>query len=181
MKIHGTLCHITFVHQDGRSHLPAFSSFIADFNDNRFAKRWPPPAVYTELRWWLKKLSKPGLARSLISHGPVVDLNLFVDASTSWGICISANGRWDAWRLRGNWRSKTRHIGWLEGVALEFLIYAIEQEKWHDVHLRVHSDNMGVISAFDKGRSRNADVNLSICRSALVLATHNITLDLTYI
>jgi hypothetical protein len=40
---------------------------------------------------------------------------------------------------------------------------------------------MGVIGAFDKGRSRNADVNLSIRRSALVLAAHNITLDLTYI
>jgi hypothetical protein len=111
----------------------------------------------------------------------VVDLHLFVDASTSWGIGITTNGRWDAWRLRGDWRSKTRHIGWLEGVALEFLIYAIEQQKLHDVHLRVHSDNMGVIGAFDKGRSRNADVNLSIRRSALVLAAHNITLDLTYI
>jgi hypothetical protein len=40
---------------------------------------------------------------------------------------------------------------------------------------------MGVIGAFDKGCSRNADINLSIRRSALVLATHNITLDLTYI
>jgi hypothetical protein len=34
MKIHGSLCHIAFVHKDGRSHLPAFSSFIADFHNN---------------------------------------------------------------------------------------------------------------------------------------------------
>jgi hypothetical protein len=40
---------------------------------------------------------------------------------------------------------------------------------------------MGVIGAFDKGRSCNADINLLIRRSALILAAHNITLDLTYI
>jgi hypothetical protein len=34
MQIHGSLCHIVFVHQNGRSHLPAFPSFIADFNNN---------------------------------------------------------------------------------------------------------------------------------------------------
>jgi hypothetical protein len=49
MKIHGSLCHIAFVHQDGCSHLPAFSSFTADFNNNRYAKGWPPSAVFTEL------------------------------------------------------------------------------------------------------------------------------------
>jgi hypothetical protein len=45
----------------------------------------------------------------------------------------------------------------------------------------VHSDNKGIISAFDKGRSRNFDINLSIYCSAYVLASLNVSLDLTYV
>jgi hypothetical protein len=53
----------------------------------------------------------------------------------------------------GEWRLRARHIGWLEGLALELLIYIIEERGLQDVHLLVHSDNKGVIGAFDKGRS----------------------------
>jgi hypothetical protein len=181
MKIHGSLCHITFVHQEGRSHLPAFTNFIASFKGNKYATRRPPSPVITELIWWFDTLSIPSVARPLVKHGPRLNKFLYVDASTSWGIGITANGLWDAWQCKPGWRSKTRHIGWLEGVALELLIYAIEERGLHDVHLLVHSDNKGIIGAFDKGRSRNFDINLSIRRSAYVLASLNVSLDLTYI
>jgi hypothetical protein len=181
MKIHNSLCHITFVIQEGRSHLPAFTNFIASFKGNKYATRCPPGSVIEELVWWFDALSVPGVSRPLVKHGPRLNKFLYVDASTSWGIGVMGNRFWDAWQCNPGWRSKTCHIGWLEGVALKLLIYAIEERGLCDVHLLVHSDNKGIIGGFDKGCSRNFDINLSIRRAAYVLASLNISLDLTYI
>jgi hypothetical protein len=85
---------------------------------------------------------------------------------------------WDAWKGVGTWSSREHHIGWLEAVALEVIIYAIKERGLSNSHLLVHSDNQGVIGAFDKGCSRNDAINLSIRRSCLVLASRNLTLDL---
>ncbi|CAL1715691.1 unnamed protein product [Somion occarium] len=45
-------------------------------------------------------------------------LVLFVDASTSWGIGLVANGKWLAWQLKPGWKSDGRDIGWAEMVAI---------------------------------------------------------------
>ncbi|KAF7345768.1 Reverse transcriptase ribonuclease h [Mycena venus] len=181
MKLHGSLCHITFVHRLGRSYLTALSSFVASFEGNNHVARYPPPSVFTVLKWWDATLSVPNTSRAIIPRGPLIDRHLFVDASTDWGIGILLEGHWDAWRGKGGWKSASRHIGWLECVTVELLIYAIEERGWHDCYLLVHSDNQGVIGAFDKGRSRNHEMNLSIRRSHYVPAARNITLELLYI
>jgi hypothetical protein len=98
MKIHGSLCHITFVNQEGCSHLPAFTNFIASFKGNKYTTCCPPGPVITELVWWLDALSVPGVSRPLIKRSPRLNKLLYVDASTSWGIGITANGFWDAWQ-----------------------------------------------------------------------------------
>ena len=64
---------------------------------------------------------------------------------------------------------------------MELVVYALDELGFHDCCVRVFSDNVGVIGAFDKGCSRNFEVNLSICRAAAIMASHNITLDLEYI
>jgi hypothetical protein len=38
-KIHGSLCHVAFVHLDGRSHLPSLSNFASSFHDDEFITR----------------------------------------------------------------------------------------------------------------------------------------------
>lgn len=91
-KIHGSLCHVAFVHQDGNSQLPSLSNFAASFKGNEHTTRYPPPSVFTDLKWWLAKLSIPHFTRSLQPRGPLQDLHLFVDASTSWGIGILIGG-----------------------------------------------------------------------------------------
>lgn len=40
-KIHGSLCHVSFVYTDGRSRLPSLSNFAASFPTNDYAKRYP--------------------------------------------------------------------------------------------------------------------------------------------
>ena len=153
MKIHGSLCHIAFVYPNGRSRLSSLSNFIASFKGDTFIRRYPPRSAISDLLWWKEILSNPNVTRPLVSKGPPIDLGLFVDASTSWGIGIMFAGKWDAWRLLPNWSGPSRDIGWLEGVALELLIYLAEEHNLSDTHLKVHSDNTGVITAFDKGRS----------------------------
>ena len=42
-------------------------------------------------------------------------------------------------------------------------------------------ESFQTIGAFNKGHSRNFEVNLSICRAAAIMASHNIILGLEYI
>jgi hypothetical protein len=100
MKIHGSLCHITFILQEGRSPLPAFTNFIALFKGNKYATRCPPGPV-------INTLSVPSVSHPLVKRGPHLNKFLYVDASTSWGISITANGFWDTWQCNPGWRSKT--------------------------------------------------------------------------
>jgi hypothetical protein len=86
------------------------------------------------------------------SPGPIRDLGIFVDASTSWGISIIISGHWAACRLTNNWKIEGRDICWLETLAIEFLTYFLEAMGWQNTHLLVHSDNQGAIGTLDKGR-----------------------------
>jgi hypothetical protein len=65
MKIHGSLCHIAYVYPEGRNRLASLSNFTASFNDNSYAKRFPPSSVISDLRWWIDELSKEGHSRIL--------------------------------------------------------------------------------------------------------------------
>ena len=168
-KIHGSLCHIAFVYLDGRSHLPSLSNFASTFHNNEFLSKYPPHSLITDLKWWLVKLSLRGISRSLRPLGPLSDLGLYVDASTSWGIGIIINGEWAAFQLSPSWKIEGRDICWLETVAIELLTYFLESRGLRDIHLLVHSDNQGTIGALDKGRSGNIHVNLAVRRTHLTL------------
>ncbi|KAF7324545.1 hypothetical protein MKEN_00495700 [Mycena kentingensis (nom. inval.)] len=180
-KIHGSLCHIAYVYPLGRSYLAPLSNAIVDFKGNTNALHHHTTAINAATRWWVKTLSVPNVPRSLKPRGAVVDLRLYVDASTNWGIGTYWDGKWDAFRTKPGWKSKLRHITWLEAVALELMVYTIAAAGLKDVFLRVYSDNQGVIGAFAKGRSPNYEMNLAIRRMGLVLDAANIVLDLVYV
>jgi hypothetical protein len=169
-KIHGSLCHIEYIYPDGRNRLPSLSNFICKFNNNEFTYCYAPNSVITDLKWWKTTLPQINVFHTLVPHGNPLDLHIFVDALTSWGIGILIGNHWDTWKTSPTWSGPSRDIGWLDGVSLELLIYCLEEQNRHDVHLLVHSDNQGIIGAFDKRRSRNFEVNLSIRRSASVLS-----------
>ena len=108
MKIHGSLCHIAYVYPEGYIFLlPLFnilisnlgcnclaslSNFIASFT-NKFERRFTPKPVINDLQWWNDTLLQQGRYHHII-HLKTVDPNIFVDASTSWGIRsgLMANG-----------------------------------------------------------------------------------------
>ncbi len=169
-KIHGSLCHVAFVHQDGNSRLPSLSNFAASFKGNEYTTRYPPPSVFTDLKWWLAKLSIPHFTRSLHPRGPMQDLHLFIDASTSWGIGILIGGQWAAYQLCPDWKIPGRDICWLETIAIEILAYFLRAMGLQNVHLQINSDNKGAMGANEKGRCPNWHINLSVRRTYTVFS-----------
>ena len=137
--------------------------------------------MITDLNWWLMKLSQPNVARTLHPHGPLQDLGLYVDASTSWGIGIVIGDEWAAFRLSPSWKVPGRDICWLETVAIELLVYFLEAKGLRDTHLLIHSDNQGTIGTLEKGRSGNVHINLSIRRTHLVLMDLSIATRTIYV
>ena len=47
---------------------------------------YPPPAVLSDLLFWLTALQCDDVSRMLSPRSEVQDLGIYVDASTSWGI-----------------------------------------------------------------------------------------------
>ena len=182
-KLHGSLCHVTFVYINGRSHLPSLSNFAVSFNskDRNFVTRYPPRPMIKDLEWWLEELSSPCLACQLHPRGPLQDLGLFVDASTSWGISIVMGESWAVFHLSPTWKIPGRDICWLETITIELLIYLLEQNGCHNCQLLIHSDNQGTIGAMSKGSSSNVHINLAVCHTYVALMDLFITPNIIYI
>ena len=178
-SLHGSLQHLTFVYRAGRHCLPAISLFLSKFL-NDFVSHHVPHAVFTQLSWWKDALSKPPMHRSLTPL-PLVDLDIWTNASSSWGIGIYIKSHWAAWRLAANWAQSGRDIRWAEAIALELVVLWLAETGQHDVVIKVHCDNSNVINAFWKGRSRNEPRNACIHRILVILATSNLALYPVYV
>lgn len=182
-SIHGILCHLAFLHPDGRSHLPPISNFMTKYHGNRNDSYvlHPPNSMISELIWWHAKLMDPHHYRQLRLRAPLHDYKIYVDASTDWGIGILIGGCWAAFKLKEDWKIPGRDICWLETVAIELLVYYLESMDFHDAYLLLHSDNTGTIGAHDKGRSANYWINMSVRRTWAVLGALHIETKINYI
>jgi hypothetical protein len=181
LSIHGTLSHVAFVIPHGWAFLSNISRFTSLFPpETRFARRKPPPSVISDLKWWRDVLSTSPPPRILTPRGPPQDIDLWVDASTDWGIGITLGDQWDAWRTTDRWRGEGRDIGWLEAIAVEMAVLTLYSAGWKDRSVLIHSDNQGVIGAFKHGRSRNFQVNLCIRRVQAIAMESNMLHHLSY-
>jgi hypothetical protein len=95
-----------------------------------------------------------------------INLDLWVDASTDFGIGILIGNHWAAWKLLPSWKSDGRDIGWAESIALELACMWLcsSEQDLLDADIVVHGDNTSVIDAYKKGRSRNIQRNLSLLK-----------------
>lgn len=126
MSINGTLSHVSFVIPHGRTYLANLSHFIAGFPEHaHHASHHPAPSLVSDLEWWHSILSALPPPRHLISRGPPQDVDLWVDASTSWGVGLVFRDKWSAWTLVDGWKGNGRDIGWLEAVAVELAILTL--------------------------------------------------------
>lgn len=180
MSINGTLSHVSFVYPNGRAFLTNLSCFISKF-DNKFAPRFPPHSMISDLKWWLSALSISGVTRSLTSRGPTKDLGIWVDASTDWGIGVIIKGFWNAWTWLPDWKGDGRDIGWAEMVAVELVARYVEKLGYSNAEILIRSDNMGVVGAYNRGRSRNFPTNEAIRRTDVLAMSLNIKFSLQYV
>lgn len=178
----GTLVHCALALPDGRSRLPALSRFVTSFEGkSAFSRRTPNSRTTQDICWWRSILSQQDPGSSIRSPPPTSNLDIWVDASTSFGIGVVFEQEWDAWRFLPGWDADPlRKIGWAEAVALEFGIRLALHKGFQGMHLLIKSDNMGVIGALEGGKSRNAEQNIVLQRITTLLHTHSTWVSTVY-
>ena len=157
MSLHGTLQHITFVYYNGRAYLPCLSSFLSKFT-NDYSTLHVLSSVLRHLTWWHAVLLKPSSSR-LLSPCWDLDLDIWVDTSTDWGIGLVMAESWAAWRLAPSWKAEGRDIGWAKAIALKLAVLWVTSSNILDAHVVVCSDNTSIIGAFNKGCSCSTPCN----------------------
>ncbi|KAF7306188.1 Reverse transcriptase domain-containing protein [Mycena indigotica] len=179
----GTLVHCSLALPEGRSRLPAISSFAASFAHSKssFSKRTPNATVLEDLAWWRAELANTFCGSALIRPPAIHPVEFYVDASTSFGIGVIFDGVWQSWQLRPGWKAEGRDIGWAEMLAIELGLRLAIHRGFSDTHFKVNSDNEGVIGALDGGKSRNPEQNRILRRIVSLLRSHSLWVTTTYI
>ena len=182
-SILGTLVHCSLAVPDGRSRLPSISRFVTSFNyvSSPFIRKTPNQSVLTDIIWWRTQLSSSFCGSILSKPPPLSPVNLWVDASSSWGIGVIFDHEWDAWQLRSGWNKDGRNIGWAEIVAIELGLLLAIHHGYADTHFLIRSDNQGVIQAIQGGKSRSPEQNIVLQRITLLLSHHRLWISSLYV
>lgn len=179
----GSLNHCCLIFRSARTRLFHLRSFITRFplNSSPFLTLPIPPKLRQDIQWWISTLSKPFFGSTVASPPPILPLQIFVDASTTWGIGILINDKWAAWQFLPNAFSSTRSIGWAEMIAVELAVSLLCSVHPRNSHFLIHSDNQGVIGAIDSSFSRGASQNASLSRLSATLLNHDSFISTTYV
>ncbi|KAF5372755.1 hypothetical protein D9615_010129 [Tricholomella constricta] len=145
---------------------------MSGYKANNFVTHHLSDSVVHTLRWWFDKLNNPSGSRHLLPITKIAQVDVFVDASTSWGLGIIIGDYWHALKLVENWKQPNHDICWLEAVAVELAISFLAQLGFSNTHVLIHSDNFGAIGAHHKHRSPNLPINLCTRRTYTILIQH---------
>ena len=141
--------------------------------------KWPhltphPHSTLTQLSWWKSVLSCPPM-KCCLTPLLTINLDIYIDVLTSWGIGICAGNQWAAWYLVPGWNTGGCDIRWAEAVALELATLWLAETDCNDICTIIHSDNTGVIDAFNKGSSQNVHCNDCLQWILVMLAVSNVS------
>jgi hypothetical protein len=179
----GTLNHICLVVPEGRAHLVSLFKFRGGFKDVRHGevKHRLPTDAANDIVWWRNRLQERSVGIKIIRPPTPMTNDLFVDASTGWGIGLVLDGRWLAWEFQDGWKSDERDIGWAEMVAVELAIRTLITAKFANCHIRVQSDNQGVVGALKAGRSRGTQQNLILREIVKIIQEYELWISTVWI
>lgn len=179
----GTLNHCCLAIRFARTHIHALRSFVAKFpvNSSPFITHTVPASIRNEIHWWSATLSQEFVGSTIATPPAPLNIDIFVDASTSWGIGVLINGKWAAWRFSSDALQHGRAIGWAEMVAVELAVSVLCSVYPKHSHFLIHSDNQGVIGAIESGSSRGPSQNASLSRICSKLLLHDSFLSTKYI
>lgn len=179
----GTLNHVTLVVPDGRAYMVALAKFRASFaaNQPNYVRHTVSRSLRDDMLWWDSKLSETFVGMHIIRPPPPLDMEIFVDASTSWGVGMILEGRWLAWELKHGWESEGRNIGWGEMIAIELAVRTLVAGKLSNAHVIIRSDNQGVIGALRGGKSRGEQQNAILRKIVWLMQEHGIWVSTEYV
>lgn len=179
----GTLNHVCLVVPEGRSHLVSLFKFRGGFKSDKSSevKHKLSTSITEDLAWWRGRLQEEFVGMKIICPPDPLDIKVFVDASTSWGIGLVLDGRWLAWQFKEGWRTEGREIGWAEMVAVELAIRTLVTGNFGNSHIVVRSDNQGVVGALKAGRSRGTQQNLVLREIVRLIQDCNIWISTIWI
>jgi hypothetical protein len=180
-KLYGKLLHSSLIVPVGRAYLTNLEAMLGIFHDSPFKPRSPPRGTAEDLGWWKLTLSLPSVSRPIPGPHPLADPSAFSDASSGIGIAITIGPFWRAWSLIPGWKRDGRDIGWAEAIAFELLVQHVVSSAPGGSHLKVFSDNVGVVEGWWKGRSRNPQVNKVFRRIHSACASSNCTIHTRHV
>lgn len=182
-KIIGTFNHVALAVPEGRSRLVSLYKFRAGFKATTpfGCKHKLSSSVVDDICWWRETLSLNFVGLHIKRPPPPSTIEVFVDASTSWGIGLIIDGKWLAWKFREGWKSDGRDIGWGEMVAVELAVRTLITAKFEDCHIVIRSDNKGVVGALAAGRSRGTQQNAILRQIVRLLQDHTVWVSTVWI
>jgi hypothetical protein len=160
-KVIGTLNHCSVILVEGRSRLPSLYQFVGMFKplENPFVMHKISRQALNDIIWWHNQLSKPWCSVHICKIPEPLPSQIFVDASTSWGIGFIWEDQWLAWKLLLGWKAEGHEIGWAEMVAVELAYLTVIAAGFSNCHIILRSDNQGVVGALKNNASCNQQQN----------------------
>ncbi|KAE8225524.1 hypothetical protein CF326_g7852 [Tilletia indica] len=177
----GTLVHVCAIFPERRAGLNALYALRERFHrSNRWHRLDIPSAVAAELRDWTAFLKQPHLSSSFrlpeVSYPHLV----YSDAS-DLGCGVVIDGKAQQWLLPGMIEKDGVDIGVMEAWALQLALAASIALGAVDCITRFQVDNLGVVYAFRKGRSRSKWTNKCLhCIAEMAMAA-GVTMSITYV
>jgi hypothetical protein len=180
-SLHGKLVHISCIFPLIRPFLRNIATFALSYRNPR-AKLHAPPALLADLSWVQFIIKNLPNEMPLASPQPI-DLQWWGDASTSFGIGIAIGRYWAVWKWAPGFKVGPRQdydIGWAEAVAVELglrlamSVNFLSNGKAKSHTFLVRSDNSGIVSVTNKGRSRSRETNKILKHIYLLQAQHQI-------
>jgi hypothetical protein len=185
----GKLSHVAMIVLEGRVNLRALWQMLAKMEDKKIHGKVSWKLLDSQLKnlaWWESKLGETRIGIQLCTMAsPDDSFGLYCDASTSFGIGIVIEGKAEAFKFKSGWQSAggvSRDIGYAEFAALHFLLFFFfSSRRIHNHHIKVHSDNAGVVGAWKNRSSRNPDQNEILGQILHMLISRQCFMTLVYI
>jgi hypothetical protein len=147
---------------------------------NKWVKHHISSTICNDLTWWEHTISLPSASHSLLPQTHLTN-EIWVDASTSWGIGLFINNFWAAWKLLPGWNTNSCDIGWAESIAVKLATVWATEQQYHDAEITIHSGNTSIIDAYKQGHSQNIPCNQSIQCITSSLIPANLTILPQYV
>lgn len=185
----GKLSHLATIVLEGRVYMRALWRLLAKMEELKLHEKASlglKESQKADLGWWESKLGEARIGVKLCTMAePDDSFGLFCDASTSFGIGIVIGGMAEAFKFKPGWDSLggiSRSIGFAEFAALDVLLFFLfSSRKIRDHHLKVYSDNAGVVGAWKNRSSSNEQQNEILGRILRMLISRQCWMTLEYI